>query len=87
MTTKTNDTKPSNDKPNTNVWSPVRIMIELAFTSDSRRVTPRDLERATEAANAAFRASLESRSPAYKIASITATLEYVYVQVQRKIKG
>ncbi len=68
-------------------WAPVRMPIEILFTDDSRRVTPADLQRAAEAAMTAARASLESRSPAYTIASMSCRLEYLYVKVQRVLKG
>jgi len=67
--------------------APARIVTEILFTDDCRRITPRDLEDAARAMMIAGRASLEGRKPAYSIASIKCQVEYLYVQARRTLKG
>lgn len=58
---------------------PVRLSIVATFPkSGTRKVTPADLTRASEAAAAAFRASLEGRTPAYDLAEVTYDVDYSY---------
>lgn len=65
-------------------WArPAQIILDVTFGEGNRKVTPADLERAAGAAAAAFRTSLESRTPTYTIASITGTVSYVYTMVRK----
>lgn len=67
-------------------WRPVVVTMRATFPKEGgRRVTPADLDRAASAAAAAFRASLEGRSPAYDVVDLTATVNYSYVQHETTI--
>lgn len=66
---------------------PVRVTFEIVFADGNRKVTPADLERAASAAAAALRASLESRTPAYQIASIKGVVDYAYVLARKAFSG
>lgn len=58
---------------------PVRLNIVATFPKPgTRKVTPADLTRASEAAAAAFRASLEGRTPAYDLVEVTYEMDYSY---------
>ena len=62
---------------------PVQMTLSVQFKEGSRKVTPADLERAAQAAAAAFRASLEACRPAYSIEKVEGGVTYSYVQAHR----
>jgi hypothetical protein len=66
---------------------PCEIEIEVLFPEGNRKVTPADLEKAAGAAAAAARASLEGRSPAYKIAEVNVAVDYLYRQSHKEFKA
>lgn len=59
---------------------PVRVRFNVEFGQGSRKLTPADIDRATQAAAAAFRASLEGRYKPYVIERFEAAWEYLYRQ-------
>jgi hypothetical protein len=70
--------KPAPKKPQ---WMrPVGIKFDVQFANPSRKVTLDDLDRAAAAAAAAFRASLEGRTPPYDIERFEVTRDYSYLQ-------
>lgn len=66
---------------------PVNINLEVRFSEDNRKVTPRDLENAAIAAAAAARTVLESTYYPYSIDEIDGQVEYSYVQSRKSFKG
>lgn len=68
-------------------FRPCIIDLEIIFADGNRKVTPADLERASAAAAAAARASLEGRYPAYKIEEIDVNVEYRYLMARKHFKG
>lgn len=65
-----------------NSGRPVTVTINANFPKapNARKVTPADLTKAAAAAASAFRAALETRTPAYEILDLTANVTYSYVQ-------
>lgn len=66
-------------KPEFNWFRPVRLSLSAVFEKGSRKVVPAHLEAARAAAEAAFRSTLESYRPDYKIGEIKSEVEYSYV--------
>lgn len=67
--------------PEGNAWRPIRVTINTTLPrKGGRRVTPADIDAAADAAAAAFRASLESRTPAYDVKDLNLGVEYLYIQ-------
>lgn len=67
-----------------NASRPVRLEITCNFPVEgARKVTPNDLDMAAAAAAAAWRASLEARTPAYKVLDLCSDVAYSYVLARR----
>lgn len=63
-----------------NEWRPVTVKISGTFPKKgARKVTPADLDKAAAQAAAAFRASLENRSPAYEVLDLQYEVQYSYI--------
>ena len=81
MTDTTQSTVPGPDKK-------VIVEIDALIPARCRKVVPADLDRATAAAMAAFRATLEGCRPRpYEIEALTSTVSYSYVHHSQVFDG